>query len=101
MATEPHGHRGHPTQLEKVRARRLTPRLNDAIARLEIAGFDHTSAVGFIAGAAWELGTQDGETWTNPANARFTVTSLSLGHAARTWSIGLIHRVLNDLEGAL
>lgn len=98
---EPHGHRGHPTSLETLRARKLRPRLIDAINRLEFQGWTFGEAVSFIAGAAWEIGGKDGETWSGADSARLTVTQLTNGRAAKLWSIGLLHRVLNDLEGAL
>lgn len=102
--TEPFGHRGHPSEFEVRRARRLAIRIERAVARLEREGFDRGEAIAFIAGIAYVKAQQSGETWASPDNAIRSVEGMIEGRAAKEWGISAVVLALFevvDLMGPL
>ena len=51
---EPFGHRGHPTEFEIKRARKLSSRIDRVITLLAKQEFSRDEAIAFIAGTAFD-----------------------------------------------
>lgn len=86
MMDEPQGHRGHPSEAEVRRARKIAVYLERAIDRLQRQGFSEREAVTFVAGASFAKASQEGETWSKPENAIDTIERIRLGRGAKEWS---------------
>jgi hypothetical protein len=99
---EPHGHRGHPTFSETLRARTLGQSVGVLIAQLESEGFTHEESVAFLAGAAYEYARSQGESWAAYAHAIRTVADLVAGvAAAKTWSMNCIEHAMRVIREEL
>lgn len=98
---EPHGHRGHPTNGELLRARRTGERIGATITRLQENRFTHDEATAFIAGIAHEKALGRGETWHNVAGSRRSVEGVLAGGGAKDWSLDAINLALVEISDLL
>lgn len=98
---EPQGHRGHPTEREVRRARKLQPLLARAVHHLEAQGFGYGEAIAFIAGIAHDKAADLGETWSVEYNAISTIDGILAGRAAKEWSIQALILALYEVGSLL
>lgn len=98
---EPFGHRGHPTDNEVLRSRRVGERLGVTLAVLADQGFNTQEAIAFIAGVSFDAGRRQGETWHSLDNARSTIEGLLLGRAAKEWSLGVLSQAMDEIASLL
>lgn len=90
-------HMGHPTYIEELTATVAQGVATIAVARLVMQGFTKDQAIGFLAGSAYELAHRQGESWSNPSNARRTVMGVLSGRAGKAWALKPIADVARSL----
>lgn len=95
---EPHGHRGHPTELEQQRAVWLADDIRALLRRLEQEGFERGEAVSFLAGVAHSKAAEAGETWTTLEGACRTIRQLLDQRAAKQWSLDAIRLAIIEIR---
>lgn len=97
---EPTEHRGHPSQTEETRARRLKPYLERVLNRLRSQGYDDPhKALAEL--AMLYANDQSMENWADVGSAMRTIDTMISGGAAKHWSMDVLEQVMRELFGGL
>jgi hypothetical protein len=94
-------HVGHPTAQETARAHAVSQRLGVALVALCEHGMSADEARSFVAGIAWEIGKRQGDTWHDVRACCRTVENLTMGRAAKMWSLWLVSKAIDELQEVL